>query len=396
MIETPIIYQFKHHSPLKQTNMKKFSSVLFVLIMIRIAGFGQQCLPDGIEITSQAVIDNFSTTYPDCTEIEGLVTIHGSDISNLNGLSAITSFRGGLSVYGTQTLTNLAGLDNVTHIDGPFTIWTSDGLTSLSGIGKLQSVSGDLEILSNNQLTDLSGFDELTSIGGLLRIGNNSSLQSLTGLGNLGDIGGDLLVYINNNLLSMDGLNQLDSIGGSLSIAQNAGLKSFNGLEDLKVIGNGISIESNEVLLGLMGIENIQAASIHSLLITGNPALSSCEVKSVCDYLALPDATINIAGNATGCNSQTEVQVACTSGLHEAELKSDWSLFPNPAENEVAFTLEPGTVMLALAVYNQLGQCVLAQQGVSLRMDIAHLQPGTYVVELTTANGKSRQRLVVR
>lgn len=376
--------------------MKKFSCVLFVLTLVHFVGYGQQCLPDGLEITSQSTIDNFSTTYPDCTEIEGLVTIHGSDISNLNGLSAITSFKGGLSIYGTQTLTNLAGLDNVTHIDGLFTIWTSDGLTSLSGIGKLQSVSGDLEILSNNQLTDLSGFDELSSIGGLLRIGNNNSLQSLIGLGNLSEIGGDLMVYINNNLLTMDGLNQLDSIGGSLSIAQNAGLKSLNGLEDLKKIGNGVSIESNEVLLGLLGIENIQAASIHSLLITGNPALSSCEVKSVCDYLALPDATINISDNATGCNSQTEVQVACTSGLHEADLKAGWSMFPNPAENEVAFTLEPGTVMRALAVYNQLGQRVIVQQGVSLRIDIAQLQPGTYVVELTTANGKSRQMLVIR
>jgi S-formylglutathione hydrolase FrmB len=52
------------------------------------------CLPQGITFTNQAQIDNFQTNYPGCTEIEGDVTIAGDDITNLNGLSVLTSIGG--------------------------------------------------------------------------------------------------------------------------------------------------------------------------------------------------------------------------------------------------------------------------------------------------------------
>ena len=45
----------------------------------------QSCLPNGYTFNTQAKIDNFSSTYPDCTQIEGDVLIEGDDISNLNG-----------------------------------------------------------------------------------------------------------------------------------------------------------------------------------------------------------------------------------------------------------------------------------------------------------------------
>jgi hypothetical protein len=74
--------------------------------------FSQGCLPEGITFTTQEQIDNFQTNYPGCTEIEGHVLIEGDSISNLVGLSILTSIGGYLFIEDTQDLTNLEGLDD--------------------------------------------------------------------------------------------------------------------------------------------------------------------------------------------------------------------------------------------------------------------------------------------
>lgn len=56
--------------------------------------------------------------YPNCTEIEGTVKIAGNDITNLNGLSVLTTIGGSLSIglewgSGNPSLTSLTGLDNI-------------------------------------------------------------------------------------------------------------------------------------------------------------------------------------------------------------------------------------------------------------------------------------------
>lgn len=80
--------------------MKK---IFVILITLHISLFSihltaQPCLPDGITFTTQAVIDNFQTNYPGCTEIEGFVIINGNDITNLSGLSVLTSIGGYLLI----------------------------------------------------------------------------------------------------------------------------------------------------------------------------------------------------------------------------------------------------------------------------------------------------------
>ncbi len=74
--------------------MKKLTLFIFLAFIIQATAFsqprlndavGQACLPEGITFTTQAQIDNFQTSHPNCTEIEGYVTIFGDDINNLQG-----------------------------------------------------------------------------------------------------------------------------------------------------------------------------------------------------------------------------------------------------------------------------------------------------------------------
>ncbi len=53
--------------------MNKF--LLFIWLILLFAGAAQSCLPQGITFSTQNQIDSFPINYPNCTVIEGEVTI---------------------------------------------------------------------------------------------------------------------------------------------------------------------------------------------------------------------------------------------------------------------------------------------------------------------------------
>ena len=65
--------------------------------------------------------------------------------------------------------------------------------------------------------------------------------------------------------------------------------------------------------------------------------LSSCAILSICNYLSIPNGTIEIHDNATGCDSQEEVEEACDSIQTSAwKFKHDeysFTIIPNPLES---------------------------------------------------------------
>jgi len=103
-----------------------------VLILTMLNAKAQSYLSNGIFLCTQQDVDNFPVNYPGCTEIEGVLFIHGTstscsnNITNLNGLSQIVS-RGGLNIDYTRHITDLSGLNNLTPVRQDVLIW--DGLT---------------------------------------------------------------------------------------------------------------------------------------------------------------------------------------------------------------------------------------------------------------------------
>ena len=314
-------------------------------------GFTMPCLPYGTyHLLSQTDIDDFQNNYIDCTELMGAVYIEGSDITNLNGLSVVTSIEAGLVIHETDSLKNLTGLDNLTSIGANLII-------------------GHYSI-NNYKLASLTGLENLTSIGGVLSIKNNPALISLSGLDNVISIGGGLAIYNNDFLTSLTGLNNVTSIGGWLEI------------------------DKNNVLTGLTGLNNINANSITSLYITVNNSLSMCEVQSVCDYLVSPNGTIEIFNNAPGCDSQEEVEEACE-GVSVENLNPDGiSIFPNPANRQLTIFSNDRTIEEVI-IYNQTGQKVLYEKGSVSTIDISNLQSGMYIVEVVSGQKSIREKLMI-
>ncbi len=353
----------------------------------------QNCLPEGITFTTQEQIDNFQTNYPNCTEIEGDVTICGIDIINLFGLNVLTAVGGNLNINHNDSLHSLTGLENLLNINGTLTIghkntpWGSGGnpsLNSLSGLDNLISVGGDLNIGANSNLMsltsldnltiiegslcigggpgngnqsltslkafenlsslggdfsilwnfsleDILGFGQLTYIPGSLIIDNNHDLNCLVGLNSVDSVGGGLLIWRNTSLNSLSGLESILSIGGDLEIWDNDVMTGLSGLNNLATIGGDLTVENNKALASLTGLDNIYPGSINNLNISKNDSLSACAVESICEYLVSSTGTISIYDNAPGCNSPEEVEEACLYiYVPKPVVESKFSISPNP------------------------------------------------------------------
>jgi hypothetical protein len=148
-------------------------------------GIAISCLPYGnYYFFSQNDIDNFQYYFPNCTALEGDVTIKGNDISTLNGLEQVISVGGNLLIRDNDTLSNLIGLQNVNFTGGYMRIIDNEILLSLNGLENLDSIGGHLGIggvqyspVGNPSLSDISAIENISYIGGELRIRYNYSLS---------------------------------------------------------------------------------------------------------------------------------------------------------------------------------------------------------------------------
>jgi len=236
----------------------------------------------------------------------------------------------------------------------------------------------------------------LTAFGGDLKIKSNNALTTLTGLENLTSVGGDLHIYNNDILISLTGLDSVITIGGDLKIRSNNALTSLTGLENLSSVGGDLYIHSNDALTNLTGLENIESGSINGLYIYSNIVLASCDVQSVCDYLANPNGTIYLYNNAPGCNSQQEVEDACWTKTDElVDFGNDIQIFPNPARNEIFISAKDGVIIKEINIYNQIGQKVLCKKGMIHTIDVSMLPQGMYILEVEIDNGKYRRKLII-
>lgn len=330
-------------------------------------------------------------------------------LTSLIGLDALTSVGGDVFLWFNRSLINLTGLEDLNSIGGSLGIYRNDDLINLSGLEGLSYIPGNLEIgndiyYGNFSLISLSGLQGLTSIGGNLLIARNYDLLSLTGLEGLTTIGGDFGFWSNQSLPNFIGLDALSSIGGDLLIGNftlgwggGQSLIDFMGLEGLTSIGGDLVILANNSLRSLSGLENIEAGSISNLSILVNPNLSSCDIQSICDYLVAPNGLIWIEQNATGCNSQEEVEAACEVSLDETYFnKNQVSIYPNPSYSSITIENYSPDINSLLSVFNINGQKLEQQRITKTKtvIDLNQLPAGIYTLRITSDDKTKMYKLV--
>jgi len=398
-------------------------SIALILSHIILAA---QCPPGDLLIfSSQAQVDDFAISYPNCTEFDGDIVITGGDITNLYGLSALTAIGGNLSFLYNQALSNATGLTNLTAIEGDFIVNENYIMSSLIGLNNLSSIGGDLFIYKNNLLLSVSGLNGVTSIGAAVYIGYNAKVNNVTGLANLSNVegafhieycpllgslsglenlasvGGDFSLQYLDILPGLEGLEGLATVGGNFEIRTNQMLASLEELYALTSIGGELAIRSNFDLISLDGIDNIDAASISDLEIYGNTSLSTCEVWSICNYLGSPNGNVSVTNNAPGCNSPEEIQDSCVAnsvGVHEQANLDNISIYPNPARSDISIetTSDPGKDT-KLTISNPGGQQLIAQHLTESKtnISIAKLPSGIYIVQIHSGQQTITRKLLV-
>lgn len=173
-----------------------------------------ECLPYGdYYLTSQQEIDDFSINYPDCTELNGIIKISGDDITNLDGLSQITSISDRLDIAFNPLLNDISGLENLTHIGNTLVIWINDILEDLSPLENLTFVGESIRIISNDSLESLSGLDNVNSDSlAYIRVQFNPSLSMCSIL--------SLCNYLEIDSADYDISNNLDNCNSGEEITQ--------------------------------------------------------------------------------------------------------------------------------------------------------------------------------
>jgi hypothetical protein len=269
--------------------MKRTLFTTLICLIGHFAAVAQTCNLAYVTLNSQAAVDGFNTTYPGCTQVTGPLTISGPDITNLNGLNAVISIKGDISIDSNPLLTSLSGLSNLKNvIQGSLQVYRNPGLTSLNGLGSLVSITsasnkingGRLSIGDNSGLSDLTGLTSLAIVENSLGIADNSSMVNLLGLNALTSVGRvdvvnnpiltsllapgvletckEMIYLLNNPLLnSITGFENLDEVR-HLTIDSNPMLTNLNGFQSFTRISGDLRINNNATLVDLQGLGNVR------------------------------------------------------------------------------------------------------------------------------------------
>lgn len=366
-----------------------------------VQSFCPTCPPGDVIFTTQTEVNNFLAQYPNCTQINGNLTIEGWDVTNLSNLGSLNSITGNLNMYLVNSSASLTGLQNITSVGGrvyiEFQRPNVDYLSGLTSVGGL--------VVAGAGITNLNGLSNITGhIPGNLEVFNNP-LNNLTGLNNITSVGNDLLISFSNNLVDLTGLNNITSVGKSLTIHFNNNLTSLNGLNNLTTIGDinlnnsGFSLRGNPLLTNISALENVSNI-VRGFNLWDNASLTNCAITPVCNKLANSTTNITLTGNATGCESIAVVQTACaTLSSSDFELESNLKIYPNPFNSQITFDLGNSYENVTVLIHDITGKQLYKNSFSGNQLvinNLGNLPSGMYVATLTTENGTSITKKIVK
>lgn len=243
--------------------------------------------------------------------VSGNITLNSNDeLIDLTGLENIQNTGGSLVISNNLLLANLSGLTGLNSILN-LDVFTNANLQDFTGLSGLTTINGNVTINNNPSLLHFNGLENLTNIVGSLSITSNSSLINLLGLDDLHTIGQSLNISGNSSLENLAGLTGLQSVGSFLQIGGNPMLQSLTALTNLTNVNGQLLLSQNNSLVSLSGLDNINHLTLGGVFISDSPLLSECDVASICAYIAVQDNSPIFSQNATGCNSELEVENAC-------------------------------------------------------------------------------------
>jgi hypothetical protein len=103
---------------------------------------------------------------------------------------------------------------------------------------------------------------------------------------------------------------------------------------------------------------------------------------------------IELVGNTNALNAEFVMFSAHDETLSiQDQTETSFSIYPNPSEDQVTLQMNTNHEIIAVTIYNTLGQKMSAPM-LDKVIDISNLEDGMYIISVTTTRGMSSQRLI--
>lgn len=363
----------------------------------------------------------------------GYLLIRNTALTNLSQLSSLQSINFGLSIDNNPLLTSIAALSNCTNAmngngTSPFRIFENHALVSLNGINfssvtnssvvkisglhlvetinELSSLQGnfpEVDVSVMPVLQNLNGFSNITGIGKLI-LNNNPLIASLPSW-NLTQLE-HLSISNMPSLTSIATLSGVTSMGNATDINaivfnQNTQLSNLTGLHNLTNLNNkNVFLRNNTNLTDINALNGLTISTLGGFTFIGNTNLATCAVDWVCNRLALNTNNISILTNATGCESIAVVQAACAAlSSSDFELESNLKIYPNPFNSQITFDLGSSYENISVVILDITGKQLYQNSFSGNQLvinNLGNLPSGVYVATLTTENGTSTTKKLIK
>jgi len=310
------------------------------------------CPAGDLMLFSQQDVDDFAINYPNCTHISGGMYIYSDfSITNLDGLSSITSIESGITLEGNPDLTDISGLQNIdpqtiislTIMDNPnlsvcnsanFCTYLSNpennrqiennapGCESSYQVavacGIVDCPEADIELASQSDIEQfIIDYPNCTQIQGYLNI-YGEDITDLSPLNNIISINGGLAIYECPQLTEINGLSALTNVGSFIYFDANPLITNLNVLSSITNFEGELYVSNNTQLMDISGLQNLDPQNINVLAIENNENLSVCNLPNFCTYLSNFSNPRSISGNAQDCISSAAIENKCFAGNCES------------------------------------------------------------------------------
>ncbi|MEP1854476.1 hypothetical protein, partial [Nonlabens ulvanivorans] len=185
-----------------------------------------QCPTSIIVLETQADVDAFQSTYPNCTQILNGLQIGpatgSSDINNLNNLQGLVQLDGGLNILNNPLLNDLTAFSTLTQLEDIY-LFNNPGITNFNGFQGITSIN-DIK-LEQSFVTDFSGLSNIDDVHKLWIV-DDTVLNDLSGLNQLVIL--NFLELDNTRLTSINSFDLVDQVEWMI-IKDNDFLTSIDG-----------------------------------------------------------------------------------------------------------------------------------------------------------------------
>ena len=261
--------------------------------------------------------------------------------------------------------------------------WTQIGNTIIgdnlqSNCGSGVALSSDGSILA---IGSEGNWDPTPSTQGLIRIYkniNNDWIQvgnDIFGQSNASEFGASVGINQNGEKIVVGAPRYYDGtnlIGHVLTFSYASELALLEVVDDIFGNSNGDNISARQ----LNNIEGVSGA-----------------IDGVNYTTALQNATYADPYNPTAAEIQAVIDAVNDSLSLEENSLSVFKLYPNPAKNQFTIQFTTSLSLEKVTIYNTLGQEVLTSKNTIV--DTSTLTSGSYIVEITTNNGKASKNLII-